>query len=108
MNAERVPWSFGCKINNFPCVPHLLSLQGRLLNMKTIYKGMVSHAEVLMDLKNQHLYLKAMEIKKKPEIKVEVKNEGGKGIISIIIISRNTRKPYFNQLSSGVHCKYLN
>ena len=38
---------------------------------------MVSHAEVLMDLKNQHLYLKAMEIKKKPEIKVEVKNEGG-------------------------------
>ena len=39
---------------------------------------MVSHAEVLMDLKNQHLYLKAMEIKKKPEIKVEVKNEVGK------------------------------
>ena len=77
--------------------------------MQTIYKGMVSHAEVLMDLKNQHLYLKAMEIKKKPEIKVEVKNEGGgEGIISIIIISRNTRKPYFNQLSSGVHCKYLN
>lgn len=73
--------------------------------MQTIYKGMVSHAEVLMDLKNQHLYLKAMEIKKNPEIKVEVKNEGEKGIISII--SRNTRKPYFNQLSSGVHCKYL-
>lgn len=76
--------------------------------MQTIYKGMVSHAEVLMDLKNQHFYLKAMEIKKNPEIKVEVKNEGKKGIISIIIISRNTRKPYFNQLSSGVHCKYLN
>ena len=46
--------------------------------MQTIYKGMVSHAEVLMDLKNQHLYLKAMEIKKNPEIKVEVKNEGKK------------------------------
>ena len=44
--------------------------------MQTIYKGMVSHAEVLMDLKNQHVYLKAMEIKKNPEIKVEVKNEG--------------------------------
>ena len=39
---------------------------------------MVSHAEVLMDLKNQHFYLKAMEIKKNPEIKVEVKNEGKK------------------------------
>lgn len=43
----------------------------------------------------------------KQEVKMEVKNEE-KSIISITIISGNTREPYFNQLSSGVNCKYLN
>lgn len=65
---EKSPQPTIAKLITFPCVLYLTCFRGDLWICKLLIQEWCHHAEPLMDLKNQHLYLNAMEMKNKPHM----------------------------------------